>query len=677
MDSRSDNAALGVAYQIPRNTLALLMVAQVVVVAPYVLQLSPWIIAVGLFCGYWRTRVYQGRWDYPRRWVKAALVIASVGGVIVSGVGAFSLETASSLLILAFALKLVEMKSRRDAFLVIFLSYFIIATQFLFDQTILIAFYELAAIVVVTAALVGLNQLQSIVRPIVTLKIAATLVFQALPFTIVLFLFFPRIAPLWTVPLPSGATSGISDRVTPGDIARLTQSDELAFRVVFDGEVPALRDLYWRGIVYSQFEEGTWSIAPALPASGEATFEPLGDAPTYDYEVLLEPTLSNWLFAINSAFARTDPTIRRTRNHTLEVADPIMSVFRYRVRSYPDMPLDPLLRDGYRARETHLFGEDNPRVREFAEALYRESGSVDAYVAAVLSHIRTQPYRYTLNPPTLSSANSIDEFWFTTRAGFCAHYAGAFVYMMRAAGVPARMVGGYQGGEINPISNHLMVRQYDAHAWAEIWSQGRGWQRVDPTAAVAPERIESGLSAALSVADRATLSVFSNARMGAWGFLTGVLQWSDSLEHRWNLWVVGYDTNFQAGLLKKWLGEITPARVGIAMFIGGGLSLSIVAVVLFWRRRPPRQHPVERIFSTFAAKLAGYGYQRPPAESPAAYVRRVADEVGLSEAQVGAVIAELDTLLYNPAIAWGSAELRALRNQLRRLQFRLAFGTSR
>jgi transglutaminase-like putative cysteine protease len=593
-----------------------------------------------------------------------------------SGVGAFSLETASSLLILAFALKLVEMKSRRDAYLVIFLSYFIIATQFLFDQTILIAVYELAAIVVVTAAVVGLNQLHSRVRPLVSLKLATTLVLQALPFTIVLFLFFPRIAPLWTVPLPSAATSGISEKVTPGDISRLTQSDELAFRVVFDGEIPAARDRNWRGMVYSQFSQGTWSMGSALRRR-PAINEPENQTRVYDYEVLLEPTMSNWLFAMDSAFPVADPKVRRTRDHRLEANDPVMSVFRYSVRTYPDALLDPTLGRLYRARETYLDGSDNPRIREFSEQLYRESGDTERFISNVLAHIRSRPFRYTLSPPLLNSTNSIDQFWFDTQAGFCTHYAGAFVYMMRAIGIPARLIGGYQGGEINPITNHLIVRQYDAHAWTEVWLPDRGWQRVDPTAAVAPDRIEKGLRAALSAADRATLSAFSNLRLGDWGLISEALLWVDSLEHRWNLWVVGYDSNFQANFIKKWLGELSPARMGTAMLVGGTLSLGFVAGLLFWRRRPVKQHPVERIFGNFADKLAGYGYQRRLQESPAAFVRRIASEVGLSEAQVGGVIAELDTLLYNPAIAWGNTELRALRNQLRRLQFRLAFGAAR
>ncbi|MEZ5550442.1 MAG: DUF3488 and transglutaminase-like domain-containing protein [Pseudomonadales bacterium] len=674
MDSPRHSGALGVAYQIPRNTLALLMVAEAVVILPYLFQLSPWLIAVGLFCGYWRAGVYQGRWDYPPRWVKLILVVLSVLGALTSGADAFSLETAASLLIAAFALKLIEMKSRRDAYLVIFLSYFVIATQFLFDQSILITLYELGAMIVVTAALVGLNQLHTRVRPLASMKIAATLVLQALPLTIVLFLLFPRIAPLWSVPLPSSGSTGISDTVTPGAFEQLTQSDALALRVVFDGRIPLPRDLYWRGLVYSELDGSTWRADKRLPPLGESGMPEEGES--FDYEVLLEPTQRTWLFGMNVAHP-LDAGVRRTRDQRIEVAEPVLSVFRYRVRSFPQEASDLLLNPVLRTRELQLPGLLNPRARSFAAELRARHDDDAGFAAALLTHIRERPYRYTLNPPRYPDPDPIDAFWFDGRAGFCSHYAGAFVFMMRAAGIPARMIGGYQGGEINPLSGHLMVRQYDAHAWAEIWLDGVGWQRFDPTAAVAPERIERGLSSALSAEDRATLSLLTSARLGDWALASRLLQWADSMEHRWNLWVVGYDNRFQSDLLSALLGEMTPARMGLALLVGGALSLGAVAIALFWRRRSVRRNPVEQFFLNFSKRLTGQGQVRQPWESPPAFVRRVADAAGLEDPQVATLIADLEQLLYNPTTASGPAELGVLRRALRRLQFRLALRIAR
>jgi protein-glutamine gamma-glutamyltransferase len=309
--------------------------------------------------------------------------------------------------------------------------------------------------------------------------------------------------------------------------------------------------------------------------------------------------------------------------------------------------------------------------------LWATTADGPAFVEAVLEQIRREPYYYTLRPPSLDDRNSIDAFWFDTRRGFCTHYAGALVFMLRVVGVPARLIGGYQGGEINPVTGHLMVRQYDAHAWVEYWVAGEGWRRIDPTAAVAPARIEQGLSAALSAEDRASLSALTTTRFEGRALLRELLYYTDSLEHRWNLWVVGYDAHLQAGFLTDLLGEITPARVGLAVLIGGAASVGLVALALFWRRRPARRHPVERIFARFCQGVARAGWVRAPAESPAAFIARTTASGELPPAQAERLIADLQTLLYNPDASWGSRELRQIRTQLGKLQFRLLVGSVR
>jgi len=465
----------------------------------------------------------------------------------------------------------------------------------------------------------------------------------------------------------------------PGDVAQLTRSDELAFRVVFDGAVPPKRDLYWRGLTYSRFRAGTWTVGPAVEwQDDEAQPDPAGRT-GLAYEVLLEPTQSDWLFALDVPLPRT-PGVTLTRDLRLEAPDPVLSVFRYRVTSYPSLRPDAAatLPAAIRRRELDLPADDNPRLRRFAVELMREvGGEPRAFVAAVQQRIRTEQYFYTLSPPQLEDSDSIDAFWFDTRRGFCTHYAGALTFMLRASGTPARMVGGYQGGEVNPVTGHVMVRQYDAHAWVEYWLPGEGWIRVDPTAAVAPARIEQGLNAALSAEDRESLSAFTSARMEGVGMLRDLLYWVDSLEHRWNLWVVGYDTQLQADVLTDLLGEITPARVGVALLIGGGVSLGIVAVVLFWRRRPVARHPVERLFGRFCDRLAAAGWAREPAESPAAFLGRLEAAGLLRREHTDGVVAALNRLLYNPPAERDRAGERQLRAQLRRLQLRVAFAARR
>ncbi len=674
MASAADSLSVGIAYQIPRNSLMLLMVSQVVVVLPLIVHISPWIVAVCLICGYWRSGVYQGRWGYPSGLVKTLLVIGAVAGIAFSGYGSFSLEAATSLLVLAFALKLVEMKNRRDAYLVIYLCYFLIATAFLFDQSMALTAYEVLAAVVVTAAMVGMNQMQSRVRPLASLKIAAALIAQALPLTLVLFLFFPRVAPLWSIPMPSAATTGISDKITPGDVANLTQSDELAFRAVFDEAVPAQRDLYWRGLVYSEFRFGTWAVAEPLDALDPLDIEEASaDSPErIGYEVFLEPTQSKWLFSLDTPVAYGG-RIDLLGDYRLLNAEPVLSVLRYRLASDPNFTMDAELSDAIRARETELPPQDNPRLREYAQALYAQTGSAQAMVEAMLDEIRTGPYSYTLQPPVLPRLNSIDAFWFESRRGFCSHYAGTMVFALRAVGIPARMVGGYQGGEVNNVTGHVVVRQYQAHAWIEVWLPGQGWTRYDPTAAVAPARVENGLDAALSSEDRAVLSFLTSARFGGEGLLNSMLEFVDSLEHRWNLWVVGYDASTQSDLLSDLLGEVTPARVGMAILAGGGLCLVIVTLTLFLRRRPQPKHPAERLFQAFCNAMARQGHARGVDETPAAYIRRLAR---LAQLDAEPLVNRLQASLYDPEAASGGTDSRALRQDFRKLRFKLAFGTT-
>lgn len=650
------------------------MIAQAVVVVPHAWQLSPWIIAVGLFSGYWRTMVYQERWGYPQRWVKVLLVVTSVAGVAASQPQAVSLEAASSLLIVAFALKLIEMKTRRDAYIVIYLCYFTIATEFLFSQSIPVAVYEFGALVVVTAAMVGLNQLHTDARPLRSLKVAGVLVGQALPLMVVLFIFFPRLVPLWNVPLPSAARTGISSQVRPGDIANLIQSDEIAMRVVFDGNVPSGSSLYWRGVVYSDYEDGTWS-ANRAGARGDIP-PPDPDLTPLRYTVLQEPTAQKWLFGLRVAYSES-PQTQATGDFRMLAANALHSVYRNEVRSYVGQrmdaePLEPRLRE----RETRLPNNANPRLRAFAGALYAESSDDEAFIARVLAHIRSAAFTYTLQPPTVPEPHGLDQFWFDTRRGFCSHYASAFVFVMRSVGIPARLVGGYQGGEVNPMGNHLVVRQYDAHAWSEVWIRGEGWKRVDPTGAVSPARIERGFSAALTADELGALSPFNGARLRDIDALADIMHFFDSLEHKWTLWVVGYDGAAQKRYLSRLLGSVTPLKVAMALLVAGGLTLLTVALMLLWRRGPASDHPGVRAFLRFSGRLARIGFVRERRESPAAFVARVGQERGLDPATYGPVIERLDSLLYNPDIRSTTHELKVLKRALRKLQFQLIVSTS-
>ena len=480
------------------------MIAQAVVVLPHAAHISLWIIAVGLFCGYWRWMVYQGRWDYPQRWVKVLLVIASAIGVAVSGKSAFSLETATGLLIVAFALKLVEMKSRRDAYLVIHLCYFIVAAEFLFDQSIGVALYERACRwSIVTAALVGLHQLHTRVRASTSLRTAAVLVVQAMPLMLVLFLFFPRVAPLWSVPLPGGARhrhqrSRRAWRYRSADAFR-TRS---RFAPYSTAEMPPARALVLaRAGVFELLRKATWSVG-GVPSAPENAPVSGGRSSDFLPDVCRYRTRSRIRFCWNrrrrhgcsgsTLRCRSTRGTSLTRDFRLIADEPMHTMVRYRAVAYPRRRWTLQLPDWLRARETQLPDDDNPRIVAFANDLagtQRRQRAISRQRAC--STFATEPYVYTLEPAAARNANSVDAFWFDTRRGFCSalcrrvRLSGARSGHSRADG---RRISGWRS---QPADGHLVVRQFDAHAWAEVWLEGRGWVRFDPTAAVAPARIES------------------------------------------------------------------------------------------------------------------------------------------------------------------------------------------
>ncbi|HSG87885.1 MAG TPA: transglutaminaseTgpA domain-containing protein [Pseudomonadales bacterium] len=675
----------GVLDQVPRSSLALLLVAQAAVILPHVPRLSPWVLGMWGICVLWRVFVYQGRWGYPSTLVKAGLILLGAVGVATSYGQLYGLEPATAMLIVAFALKLLEMKDRRDALVVIYLAYFVIGVEFLFDQGMTAAAYQLLAMLIVTGALVALHQSWSRPRLRSSLTTATVLLLQAVPLTVVMFLFFPRIAPLWSVPLPdANARMGLSESMTPGDIASLGRSEELAFRVEFEGAVPAQRTLYWRALTFSNYEDGTWSggriIAPperlvhwqGMRREPDWLESIVRDGEPMRYAVTIEPTYRRWLFGLDLALPLS-PGTGIGRDFRIVAADPVVSRMRYEIASYPGVRLDPQLPPWLQARETALPPTGNPRTRALVAELQASTASDADLLDALLARFRREAFFYTLSPPTLDG-DEIDGFLFDTQRGFCAHYAGAFVYMARLAGIPARVVAGYQGGEPNPLANHLIVRQYDAHAWAEVWLEGSGWMRVDPTAAVAPNRIELGAEAALREGATAEgVSPFGGTGWRALPLLADLAYYIDSLDYRWNVFVLSYDATAQSAFLKDLLGEVTPTRIAFAVIIAGALAVGLSAVGFLVTALRTRRPPLFRLHDGLAAAFAAAGAPRAPHESPRAYGRRLVQHFPALAADVERIVAPLDRALFDPDGA-GDVRLDDARLALWRLRLRLALG---
>lgn len=616
--------------QIPRTSLTWVMLAQLVILLPHISHAPIWLWAIWLGVMLWRWEIFRGAWDFPGVWVKLVLMLVAGIGLAVSYGGSFGKDAMVSLLLVAFMLKLLELRRRRDMLVLCYLGYFVAATQFLFFSNILAGIYGLFSIAVVTATLLSAHQSLGQYRFWRTLKSTSLLLLQAFPLMLILFLVAPRIGPLWAVPQETNsASTGMSDSVAPGDIANLARSNALAFRVSFEGAAPAPRELYWRGLVLSDFDGRQWRQSqrqqmeqlvdwPGRPESAwRDQIRYLGGSTTY--EIILEPSRRPWLFSL-SAPAQWSEQIGLGPEFRLQKREPIFQRTKYQVTSYLDYRYQPTgLADWEWRQELQLPGESNPQTVEQARTWRREAASDQALIDRLLNHYRAS-FRYTLQPQTLGR-HTVDEFLWQTQEGFCEHFASSFVFFLRAAGIPARVVVGYQGGELNPLENYWMVRQREAHAWAEVWQEGRGWVRYDPTAAVAPERIEQGLDDSLSTEQEYLEGEFG----GDIALLNQLrLRW-DLVNYRWSRWVLEYDQGLQSDLLSDWLGGTDPWRIALFVVLGGGFVMGLIVLVLLWRQRARYAHPGDRYYALFCRKLARQGLARHSGEAPRDYARRVSE----------------------------------------------------
>lgn len=644
--------------------------AAVLVFTPLALQLPSWLsLVTGLVLG-WRGWLLWRRTALPARWLLVVLVIAGVAGIAWHFHSLFGRNPGVALLALLFALKLMEMRTLRDGFAVVLLGYFLTLTQFFYAQSIATALMTLAGVALTTATLVILNHPSQLTAR--ALRLAGLMLLQSAPFMLLLFLLFPRVqGPLWGLPIDAfGGTTGLSDSMTPGSISQLSQSDAIAFRVKFsgtyEGKAPPQTSLYWRGPVLSQFDGRTWK-AGRFFLSGRLPYSPRGNA--VEYAVTLEPHYKPWLFAMELP-ATIPPEGLIASDYQLLNKTPVRARMRYEVISYPEIQAGEDTPPGILREALQLPPSSNPRARALAERWRDELGSNDTeIVRRSLDYFRRQILIYTLSPPLMGD-DSVDEFIFDFKRGFCEHFAAAFVFMMRAAGVPARVVTGYQGGELNPVDNTLIVRQSDAHAWTEVWLKGRGWLRIDPTAASVPTRIEFNLARALPAGEVRPLL----ARPEFIWLLQMRYRW-DALANVWNQWVLGYNPQRQRDLLIS-LGMRAPDWQQMTAVLTGLCGMLLLGFSIWAIRQRQRLSPALAAWNRLSKILARRGLGRKTWEGPRAYASRITAALPAEHSQMAADVATIADiyarLRYSHIAARQAAqllqEMTARISQLRRNQ---------
>lgn len=659
-------------YQVPQHAFLWLMVGAALAVAPHLIAGPPWLLALVLALGGWRLLVQRGRLRMPGKVIRVAVLAVAVVATLYTYGTVLGPQAGVTLLICAFMLKLLEMFRLRDAYVAIVLSYFVLATVLLLYQGIFSALYVVVALAVVTAALIGINRAEAGVRAGSHFGYASVIALQALPLMLVLFVLVPRVNPLWDLPQAEPrARTGISDSMAPGEVSDLSLSRELAFRVEFEGAVPPPPLRYWRGLTYSWFDGRRWTQAApqglprrellwfgdgAVPDWVRALREQR-QGPEYVYRITQEPTGRPWLFTMAVPFPQS-PGVGLVRDYRLLNEEDLLSVRALRVTSYPAMPRHGPLPDWERSLNLQLPVDASPRARALAQRWRAEAVDDQAYVRRVLNWYREEEFHYTLQPPRLGE-QPVDEFLFRTRRGFCEHFASSMAVLLRAAGIPARIVAGYQGGEMNALGSHMLVHQYDAHAWVDAWLPGRGWVELDPTAMVAPERIERGLREALG------------AEGGGLGFNTGgataglgmrLRHLADYVQFSWTKWVLGYNTTTQTALLERLLKEVSPLRIAMALAASVLSLMLVMATWMMWRNRRPGLAWWQREYWQMYRLLERHGV----AVAPSLDARGLARQAAI--VRPGARDALLAWLrLYERVVyATGEAQPRTLHRELRR-----------
>jgi len=594
---------------------------------PHVAHFPLWVTTAVAGAIAWRLFAEQRGWGLPPRAVRFAAAALATVAVLGSYRTLNGLDAGTALLAIMAGLKLTETRAPRDHAVLVFIGYFLCVATLLYGQTFLRLLYTLFAAWLLTAALARVHRPVEANTPVRPFRLAARTLALGAPLALVLFLFVPRIeGRFWAVPAhTTGHTTGIDDEMNPGDVAELSQSDDPAFRVWFQGPPPAPELRYFRMLVLEEFDGRAWRRASGYGDGRPAEVAPEG--PTLDYRILLEPTQREWLPALDTVIDWPGAIATRSRSMQLIYFDrallerrPVTAALDYRLKSSPGAAVmrTALPRD-LAARDRALPQGRAPATRALAAQL--RSGAPDdrAYIERVLDRFRHAPYAYTLAPQTLGR-EPVDEFLFRTREGFCEHYASAFTVLMRAAGIPARVVIGYQGGDFNTYGNYLLVRQSHAHAWSEVWLEGSGWTRVDPTAAVAPERVRRGRLGEGVTAEGADTLFGTHF---AW--LESVRAAWDAARTAWYEGVIGFNPDQQARILDRLgLGAAGAQGLAIALGLGFGLAALALGAWLAWELRPRRLDPVQAAWLQLGTRLGALGLARRAGEGPIDFGRRVA-----------------------------------------------------
>ena len=608
-----------------------MLVGQILVLLLVVAELTAWMSAIITLCFVWQSAILLNVVKKPH---KAVIFFIGIGGAISIATNGKSLGLLLSMLHLlafSFTIKSLELNTRKDFYQLILLAIFLIACSLIFYQSIWFSTLAIACFVYVLSVL--LRALAPTMQMPEGLKHTSVMFIASLPLALTMFVLFPRLQPFWQMPIAESAKTGLGTEVKPGDIANLAKSTELAFRVNFEETPNSPQSLYWRAMTLPFFDGQGWQRvngtgrqinwreiknirnlrAKAIDTSG----------PYYEYQLFAEPSNQHWLFALDIAQTRTQEVFQ-LYDYSLLSEKPIAKTFAYEAKSYYQAKNAADMSPQELKRYISLSGESNPRLRRYGRELSLKYKEPKLIVNHVLRQLASKPYYYSLQPPRLDGY-SLDQFFFDTKTGFCEHYASSFAFLMRASGIPARLVTGYLGAKYNPQADYYSVYQYNAHAWLEVWYEGEGWVRIDPTASVAPERVVQGLEAALgNMSTTESNALFGRSAFANMQVVQFLKMQIEAIDYQWTKMVVGYSNEKQVALLKALFGNKGYWKIA-AIFIG----VLLLVITAFWllnvANRNKNKHPKwKKTFLNLCEQMEKHEAQRLPEQTISSYFNALA-----------------------------------------------------
>ncbi len=609
---------------ISRQSVQMLGITVFLSQLPLMLHLPLWLTLPGI--GLTFAKIRSSKFDSPLIPQKLTLlfVLMAVIAVFAHYGYLFGRDPCVAFLFLLLSFKYIETKKNYDASLLIILCAFLLITQFFFRQSLVSAIISIPSLYFIGLSLFVLQRGTAATDTRTMVHITAKLFLQAMPIALILFVAVPRISQSpWSGGSGDNATTGLSATMSPGSIASISKSNEVAFRVEFDGSPPALHELYWRGPVLTGFDGHDWFVRPQQIRNDNSSTRQIAatqsNGRTLNYTVTMVANYQPWLLALDTPTSIPIPTnnkkLKVSLNDELQIntSRSVDQPLRYRATS--------LLTDQFTPEKTPdsanlITTSSNPKARAFAKEMRLKYPDDSLLAQALLQWFHNEPFHYTLNPPKLGR-NSVDDFIFNSRRGFCEHYSGSFVFLLRAAGIPARVVTGYQGGQMS--DDYMIVRQSDAHAWTEAYIDSR-WQRFDPTAAVSPERVEQGVIEALR--NDSSQNLLNNIEWPL--FNTVSLKW-DAINFAWQRLVIGFDSDDQSALWRKLGIEKPSAWMIVLAFIAAACLWALIILKPFGDFAREKHSPCDKYWRKLATKLHRNGLPRQPGETVTAYIARACE----------------------------------------------------